>query len=80
MAVQPRSFLIVGSLTEFQGSRGVNAARYRSFEDYRRNLRQPEILTFDELYERARFIVDSSGDTQPHALEGEPDPDDEIPF
>ncbi|MGV6872369.1 Shedu immune nuclease family protein [Pseudochelatococcus sp. B33] len=60
MVVQPRSFLIIGNLAEFQSEHGVNIARYRSFEDYRRNLRQPEILTFDELYERARFIVENA--------------------
>ncbi|WP_299553645.1 Shedu immune nuclease family protein [uncultured Tateyamaria sp.] len=58
MSVQPRSFLVVGSLSQFQAEHGVNAARYQAFEGFRRNLRQPEILTFDELYERARFIVD----------------------
>ena len=30
---------------------------YSSFELYRKNLTSPEIITFDELYERARFIV-----------------------
>lgn len=58
MSVQPRSFLVIGSLTQFLSEHGVNSSRYRAFEDFRRNLRQPEILTFDELYERARFIVD----------------------
>jgi len=58
MSVQPRSFLVVGSLAQFQTENGINSARYQAFEGFRRNLRQPEILTFDELYERARFIVD----------------------
>ena len=58
MSVQPRSFLVIGSLSQFQSVHGVNASRYQAFEGFRRNLRQPEILTFDELYERARFIVD----------------------
>lgn len=58
MSVQPRSFLVIGSLSQFQSAHGVNASRYQAFEGFRRNLLQPEILTFDELYERARFIVD----------------------
>jgi hypothetical protein len=58
MSVQPRSFLVVGSLGQFQTAHGINSAHYQAFEGFRRNLRQPEILTFDELYERARFIVD----------------------
>lgn len=53
----PKSFLVVGSLGEFVGDHGVNQERYRSFELFRRNVNSPEIITFDELYERARFIV-----------------------
>ena len=34
---QPRSFLVIGSLSEFMGEHGVNAEQYRSFELYRRN-------------------------------------------
>ena len=53
----PKSFVVVGSLHEFVGSHGVNQDRFRSFELFRRNTSNPEIITFDELYERARFIV-----------------------
>jgi hypothetical protein len=55
---QPRSFLVVGSLDEFVSDKGTNKDRYRSFELFRRNVIKPEIVTFDELYERAKFIVD----------------------
>ncbi len=55
---QPRSFLIVGSQEEFVGAEGIRKDRYRSFELFRRNIMRPEIVTFDELYERAKFIVD----------------------
>jgi hypothetical protein len=53
----PKSFLVAGSLHEFRGEHGVNQDRFRSFELFRRNTHSPEIVTFDELYERARFIV-----------------------
>jgi hypothetical protein len=53
----PKSFIVVGSLHEFVSDHGVNQERYRSFELFRRNTISPEIITFDELYERARFIV-----------------------
>lgn len=53
----PRSFLVIGSLNEFVSDHGVNEDRYRSFELFRNNTASPEIVTFDELYERARFIV-----------------------
>jgi len=56
-AYMPKSFLVVGSLQEFVMPNGVNQERYRSFELFRRNTLSPEIITFDELYERARFIV-----------------------
>ena len=54
---QPKSFLVIGSLSEFTGEHGVNREKLRSFELYRRNTFNPEIITFDELYERAKFIV-----------------------
>jgi len=53
----PKSFLVVGSLQEFVSHHGVNQERYRSFELFRRNIINPEIITFDELFERAKFIV-----------------------
>jgi Domain of unknown function (DUF4263) len=57
---QPRSFLVVGSLKEFNTSKGINDEKYRSFELFRRNIRQPEIITFDELFCRAKFIVENA--------------------
>ena len=56
---QPRSYLIVGSLNQFSGAGGVNAEKLRSFELLRRNTVNPEVVTFDELYERAKFIVEA---------------------
>lgn len=58
--VEPRSFLIAGHLSQFETQSGVNEQKFRSFELYRRNTRHPEILTFDELLERARFIVEQA--------------------
>lgn len=54
---QPKSFLVIGSLEEFSGEHGVNKDQLRSFELFRKNTITPEIITFDELYERAKFIV-----------------------
>jgi len=56
---QPRSFLVIGSLSEFQSEHGVNEEQYSSFELFRRSLNSPEIITFDELFERAKYIVES---------------------
>ena len=49
---------MAGRLSEFQAEHGVNAEKYSSFEVFRSSLTSPEIITFDELYERAAFIVD----------------------
>jgi hypothetical protein len=38
-----------------RGSSGVHKERYRSFELYRRNLYEPEIVAFDELLARAEW-------------------------
>lgn len=54
---QPKSFLVIGSLGEFDTENGVNTDKLKSFELFRKNIISPEIVTFDELYERARFIT-----------------------
>lgn len=74
--VQPRSYLVMGNLSEFMTEHGTNVEKYVAFEDYRRHLRQPEIITFDELYERARFIVEHSSG----AARGAEASDNEVPF
>jgi len=54
---QPKSYLVIGSMSEFVTEKGVNKDKLRSFELLRKNTLSPEIITFDELYERAKFIV-----------------------
>jgi hypothetical protein len=56
----PKSYLVVGNLAEFIADAGVNNNKLRSFELFRRNLIAPEVITFDELYQRAQFIVQQS--------------------
>lgn len=53
----PKSYLVIGCLDEFTNEHGVNEDQYRSFEIYRKNIISPEIITFDELYERTKYIV-----------------------
>lgn len=57
---KPKSFLLVGSLDEFIGEFGVNKEKYSCFELYRKSLKDIDILTFDELLERAKFVVYSN--------------------
>ena len=59
-----KSFLIIGSMSEFTTENGTNEDKLRSFELLRKNTLSPEIITFDELYERARFIVEYNESSQ----------------
>jgi hypothetical protein len=64
--IRPRSFLILGTLDQLRGSGGgVHRAKHRSFELYRRNLYEPEIITFDELLARAEWNVELAAHEQP---------------
>ena len=54
---QPKSYLIIGNMNEFQSNHGINQEKFASFDLYRKNMINPEIITFDELHERAKFIV-----------------------
>jgi hypothetical protein len=66
--VSPRSFLLVGNLDQFRSSGGVNWDKYSSFQLFRTSVRDPEIITFDELYARATAIVghgERGGDAAP---------------
>jgi hypothetical protein len=65
--VEPRSYLVVGNLAELRG----NTDKIACFELYRRNIHAPEILTFDELLYRARFIVDSLGKSDSSEIPGQ---------
>jgi hypothetical protein len=55
---KPKAFIVIGSTGEFAASTGVNAEKVRSFELYRNSIDGVDIVTFDELYERSKFIVD----------------------
>lgn len=50
--------LIIGSHTNVSGSEREVDIKWRTLELYRRNLRNIEIILYDELYERAKFIVE----------------------
>jgi len=56
--IRPRSVVVCGHLDQFVKDGVVNEDRYYSFELFRRHLQGPEIVTFDELLERAKLLVD----------------------
>jgi hypothetical protein len=65
--VSPKGIVIIGKTNQLNSRDKRN-----SFERYRCELHNPEIITFDELYERARYIV---GETVQSS-----EIDDELPF
>lgn len=57
--VRPRSYLVIGHLNQLKGANGgVHPEKFQSFELYRRNLYEPDIVTFDELLIRAEWLVE----------------------
>lgn len=78
--VQPKGILVIGHTNQL-----TDISKRNTFELFRRNVVNPEILTFDELYERAKFIVDSTKrdealpDTD-ESTEVDTLSDDDIPF
>lgn len=74
---QPRSFVVIGNLQQFMSQNGINEQQFASFELFRRNLTNPEVITFDELYERARFIVEQAESEGAERDEQSSDTDDD---
>jgi len=60
--VEPRSCLVIGNLRDLKMGNRLDGDKIRSFELYRRNTWRPEVITYDELLERARFIVEHVAD------------------
>ena len=52
----PKGFILIGNQSEFIKDEKINEIKYSSFEMFRKNLKNIEILTYDELYQRAKFI------------------------
>lgn len=54
--ISPKGIIIIGRTADLDDYSKLN-----SFERFRRELHSPEIITFDELYERAKYIVGETG-------------------
>lgn len=52
--VQPKCFVVIGRLNEIVN----HEDKIKSFELYRNSLNNPEVITFDELFYRAKSIVE----------------------
>jgi hypothetical protein len=53
--VRPKGILVIGRLAEVKNG---PRSRHETFERFRRSVSGIEIITFDELHERAKFIVE----------------------
>jgi hypothetical protein len=59
--VHPRSFVVIGTIREFLIADGADKTKLiASFELFRRGLIRPEVITFDELLERAKRLATPS--------------------
>jgi hypothetical protein len=58
--IDPKCILVIGSDASFSGNEAEREAKLRTFELFRRDSRNIEILTYSELYERAAFLVGRS--------------------
>lgn len=69
--VQPKGILVIGNTKEFE----QDLEKITTFELFRQGLSNIEILTYDELYERAKYIVYSEEKNLPVG-----DTDEDLPF
>lgn len=76
---EPKGFLVIGQTSQLD-----NTDKKVTFELFRRNLHNPEIITYDELLERARYLIavppDISDEQVPVAEINLVDDVDDIPF
>jgi hypothetical protein len=56
--IRPRQIVVAGQLSQLADGEEINIEKLTSFEMWRRGQLGVEVLTFDELYERARYIVE----------------------
>jgi len=56
--VKPKGVVVIGKLDDFKTSTGINQEELSSFELYRQQINGIEIITYDELYHRIKFIVE----------------------
>lgn len=62
--VDPKCLLIIGRSTEYRATDRDSRVKARTFEMFRRDSRNIDIVTYDELYERAEFIVSEHQQSQ----------------
>lgn len=79
--IDPKTILIIGDTNQFSGSTKTDLIKKKTFELYRRNSRNIEILTYDELFARATFIVnDGKNNVEPELNNESNEESDDLPF
>lgn len=78
----PKCLLLIGAKDQFDGNEREQELKYRTFELFRRDSRNIEILTYTELFERAYFLVNQRpfDAKPPDDVSGGGEFDDDIPF
>lgn len=76
----PKTILIIGHKDQFLGATKEDSIKRKTFELYRRNSKNIEILTYDEVFERANFIVNDGTENSDSELDIDLEEDDDLPF
>jgi hypothetical protein len=64
--VQPKGILLIGRLAQLEGQTAADGTtRRETFERFRRSLWTQEVLTYDELLNRAHFLVEQAKPNEP---------------
>ena len=71
--VNPKGILVIGNIKELKTREEIE-----TFETFRNSMSNPAIITFDELFERAKFIVHQSNPSE--STEEEIVDEDDLPF
>lgn len=69
--IDPKTILIIGHTQQFNGNKKEDLIKRKTFELYRRNSRNIEIITYDELLDRAKFIVNDNKSETNKEIESE---------
>ncbi len=78
--IDPKTILIIWNSKEFTWNDEISEIKKETFELFRRDLKNIDILTYDELYQRAEFIVYWNKKIKETKLQNENWLDDELPF
>lgn len=62
--IDPKGILVIGNTVELN-----DRSKIETFQSFRRNISNPEIITYDELYERASYIVERDKNNEEKLIE-----------